>query len=64
MPGWWARIVPDHGGRKPGWAEFLSDGFACETGRQSAGGAMVQVLIMTAVLIGWGLFLLVVSRLV
>lgn len=64
VPGWWARVVPDQGGRKPGWAEFIDEGFVCETGRQSAGGVMVQVLIMPAVLIGWGLFLLVVSRLV
>jgi predicted exporter len=64
VPGWWARIVPEQGGPKPNWAEFRNEGLVCETGRQSAGGAMVQVLIMPAVLIGWGLFLLVVSRLV
>ncbi|ODP37049.1 hypothetical protein [Sphingomonas turrisvirgatae] len=64
VPAWWAWVVPDEGGRKPEWAEFMHEGFACETGWQSAQGVMVQVLIMPAVLIGWGLFLLVVSRLV
>lgn len=64
VPAWWARVLPDAGGRKPDWADFRSEGMVCETGRQSAGGVMVQVLIMPAVLLTWGLFLLVVSRLV
>lgn len=64
VPAWWARVVPDEGGRKPGWNEFLGEGMVCETGRQSARGVMVQVLIMPAMLIMWGAFLVVVRALV
>lgn len=64
VPAWWARVVPDQGGRTPSWNEFLGEGLVCETGRQSARGVMVQVLIMPAMLIGWGAFLIVVRALV
>lgn len=64
VPAWWARVVPDEGGRTSSWSEFLGEGMVCETGRQSAKGAMVQVLIMPAMLIVWGAFLVVVRALV
>lgn len=64
VPAWWARVVPDQGGRVPSWMEFLAEGISCETGRQSAKGVMVQVLIMPAMLILWGAFLVVVRALV
>jgi hypothetical protein len=63
VPGWWARVAPGDG-RKPGWNEFMAEGVACETGRLGAGGAMVQILIMPVMLIGWGLFLAAVRALV
>ncbi|RSY80609.1 hypothetical protein DAH66_15675 [Sphingomonas koreensis] len=63
VPAWWARVAPGEG-RKPGWNEFLGEGIVCETGRLDAGGAMVQVLIMPVMLIGWGLFLAAVRALV
>lgn len=54
VPAWWTRIVPDAGPRER-WADFMAKGIDCATGRLDAGAAMVQVLIMPAMLIIWGL---------
>lgn len=53
VPALWAKVA-ETPGAKPSFSEFLRDGFACETGRITAGAAMGQVLIMPAMLILWG----------
>lgn len=63
VPAWWARVAPGEG-RAPSFADFMRDGVVCATGHQTAGAALVQVLIMPAMLIGWGLFLAIVRQLV
>lgn len=54
VPAIWARIVPQAGPRER-WGDFMARGVDCATGRLDAGAAMVQVLIMPAMLILWGL---------
>ncbi len=53
-PALWARVAAPAPGEAPGWATFRREGFECLTGHVSANGAMVQVLIMPALLIAWG----------
>ncbi len=60
-PALWARIAPAPRGQAPAWATFRREGFECLTGHVSAGGAMVQVLIMPAVLIFWGLTMAIIA---
>ena len=52
-PALWARIAPPPPGAAPSWATFLREGFECLTGHVSARGAMVQILIMPALLLFW-----------
>ena len=54
VPAYWERIA-DQDGPKQSFAEFLQEGVECATGRVTAGEAMVQVLIMPAMLVFWGL---------
>ncbi|PKP94209.1 MAG: hypothetical protein CVT77_02990 [Alphaproteobacteria bacterium HGW-Alphaproteobacteria-16] len=54
VPGWWARVAPNPG-RKTSWMEFMDEGLVSGTGRLSAGGVVVQVMIMPAMLVLWGL---------
>lgn len=51
-PAMWARVAGPAEG--PSWSEFLRDGTVCATGHVSAGSAIVQVLIMPAMLLFWG----------
>lgn len=54
VPAWWARVARQDG-PVASWREFLNEGIDCATGHLNARQAMVQVLIMPAMLIGWGL---------
>ena len=54
VPAWWARIAPGEG-RKPGWSDFIAEGLPSGSGPVTAGGAIVQVMIMPAMLVLWGL---------
>jgi hypothetical protein len=54
VPALWARVA-ETPGPKGSLAEFMRNGFDCETGHIGGGAAMVQVLIMPAMLIFWGL---------
>ncbi|MBX3594639.1 hypothetical protein [Sphingomonas sp.] len=54
VPGWWARVAPGEG-RKPSWSEFMAEGIQSGSGHLKAGGAIVQVMIMPAMLVLWGL---------
>jgi hypothetical protein len=57
VPGWWTRVAPEPEGRVQSWDEFLREGI--ETGAGHCGGraAVVQVLIMPAMLVGWALII-------
>jgi hypothetical protein len=53
-PALWARIAAPAPGKPPVWGAFMREGFECLTGHVSAKGALVQVLIMPALLLFWG----------
>ncbi|MBO9579891.1 MAG: hypothetical protein J7498_03275 [Sphingobium sp.] len=53
-PALWAKVAAPAPGKPPVWATFIREGFECLTGHVSAEGAMVQVLIMPAMLLFWG----------
>jgi Flp pilus assembly protein TadB len=55
-PALWGRVVPDEGGRRQSWAEFLDEGVDCITGRLTAGQALAQILVLPALLVGVALF--------
>ena len=59
-PALWARIAPPPQGEAPTWVSFMREGFECLTGHVSAKGAMVQVLIMPALLLVWALAIAVI----
>lgn len=63
VPAWWARVAPP-AGETERWADFVRDGVESYTGRVPAGAAAVQVLIMPAMLIGWGLVVALIRALV
>lgn len=60
VPACWARVAEGQG-PKQSFAAFLEEGFACQTGRIGAGAAMVQVLIMPAMLVIWGLAVAIIA---
>lgn len=60
-PALWARIAPAPRGHAPDWSSFLHDGFECLTGHVSARGAMVQVLIMPALVLSWGIAVAIIA---
>ncbi len=55
VPSLWARVAGRPVGRFQTWEEFLAEGMAIETGRISGGGAIVQVLILPVLVVGWGI---------
>lgn len=58
VPASWAKVAPAKG---PSWQEFLRDGVVCATGPLAAGPAMVQVLIMPAMLLVWGVAIAIIA---
>ncbi|HEV7288930.1 hypothetical protein [Sphingomonas sp.] len=59
VPGWWARVAPGEG-RAPSFADFVAQGLPTGSGHLGAGGATVQVMIMPAMLMIWGLIVAVI----
>ncbi|WP_106640090.1 hypothetical protein [Allosphingosinicella vermicomposti] len=51
-PAWWSRVVPDDGARKQSWAEFLSEGVECITGKFTAAQALAQIMVLPALMVG------------
>ena len=60
VPALWAKVADD-GRPKPDWLDFSLLGIDCETGHVSAPSAMVQILIMPAMLIVWGLIIAIIQ---
>jgi hypothetical protein len=54
-PALWARVVPDDGLRRQSWAEFMSEGVECITGRLTAGQALAQIMTLPILLVGLAL---------
>jgi len=60
-PALWARIAPPAPGRQQSLERFMRDGFECETGHISGGGAATQVLIMPALILAWGVIIAIIA---
>ena len=55
VPGFWARMKPDHDSKPLSWGQFSNRGVQTATGPLSAGQASVQVLILPVLILFWGL---------
>lgn len=64
VPALWAGLAERPEGRFQSWREFLREGLTIQTGPISGGGAIAQVLILPALLIGWALAVAVMAALV
>ena len=63
VPALWAGIAPESGGEALQWDEFRRDGIMTATGRTTAGQATIQVLILPAVVLLWGLAFVTIAAL-
>lgn len=68
LPGVWSGLAPDSSatfGSKPkSWARFQRDGINSLTGHNTAGEATVQVLILPALIVIWGLAVVTIAAFV
>jgi len=60
VPALWARVAGRPVGRFQTWEEFRSEGMVIETGRISGGGAIAQVLVLPALVVGWGVAIAII----
>ena len=60
IPAIWTRMQPDNARRAISWSRFQRDGIITAFGRVGAGDATSQVLILPAVVFGWGLAVLTI----
>ena len=51
VPGLWARVAPDSGGRFPSWSEFLEEGVETNTGHLPTKEALAQIFILPVLLL-------------
>jgi hypothetical protein len=51
VPGLWARVFPDTGGRRQSWSEFTSQGVETYTGHLATREALAQIFILPALLL-------------
>ncbi len=51
VPGLWARIAPDNGGRRPSWSEFMAEGVDTITGHMATKEALAQIFILPVLLL-------------
>lgn len=59
----WARMEPENKQRALTWAQFRNRGIQTATGPTDAGAAMVQVLILPALIFLWGVSVAVIAAL-
>ena len=64
VPAIWTRIAPEPADKALGWAKFKREGIATLTGRNTAGQATVQVLILPVLLLAWGVAVVTIAALV
>jgi hypothetical protein len=61
VAGYWAKMGPTNDTRPLNWGQFSSRGIQTETGHISASAAMVQVLILPALIFVWGMSVAVIA---
>ena len=69
IPTTWSKLVPPTLAAKPrakakSWTRFQRDGINTLTGHNTAGEATVQVLILPALIVAWGLAVVTIAALV
>jgi hypothetical protein len=64
VPALWAKVAGRPVGRFQSWTEFRSEGMDILTGHIGSGGAIVQVLLVPAVVVGWAVAVALVAALV
>ena len=51
VPGLWARVFPDNGGRRQSWSEFIAEGVETYTGHMETKEVLAQIFILPALLL-------------
>jgi hypothetical protein len=51
VPGLWARVFPNNGGRRQSWSEFMAEGVQTYTGFLPTRDALAQIFILPALLL-------------
>lgn len=64
VPTIWATMKPENASRALSWGRFLRDGVQTETGRLDARAASVQVLILPALILVWGIAVVTIAAVV
>jgi hypothetical protein len=60
-PALWAKVQPKDDRPRQSWAEFMAEGVECHTGHLSAPGALAQILVLPALMVGLGLVFAVIK---
>lgn len=64
IPTIWAKLAPNNPVKAKSWAKFQRDGITSLTGHNTAGAATVQVLILPALIVVWGLAVVTIAAIV
>ena len=64
VPAMWVRMKPDHAQHATRWERFRREGIMTPYGRSSAGAATVQVLILPALILFWGVAVVTIAAVV
>jgi hypothetical protein len=51
VPGLWARVAPDNGGRRQSWSEFMAEGVDTITGHMKTKEVLAQIFILPVMLL-------------
>jgi len=63
VPAMWARMHPETRDRALDWSAFRRAGIQTHTGRMTAGDATIQVLVLPALILLWGVTIAVIAAL-
>lgn len=64
VPAMWMRMKPVNPQRLTSWSRFRQHGIMTGSGHSTAGGAAVQVLILPALILMWGMAVVTIAALV
>ena len=64
VPAMWARMKPDHPQRATSWERFRRHGIMTAFGHSSANAAAIQVLILPALILLWGIGVVAIAAVV
>ena len=64
VPATWMRMKPEHPQRLTSWSRFRQRGIMTASGHSTAGAATVQVLILPALILLWGLVVVTIAAVV